>query len=497
MREVSLFIPEGQCVVLTGPSGCGKTTITRLVNGLIPAAYEGTLTGEVRVAGRAMADWEMHELCHVVGSVFQNPRSQFFNLDTTSEVAFGCENVGLTRDEIHARVDNAFTALGIEHLRDRGIFDLSGGQRQMVALASAYALGPDVFVLDEPTASLDVASMLQLAQVVRRLKAAGKTVVIAEHRLWWLSDLVDRVVVMDRGAVVFDGSASQFAAVPLERRGEWGLRAWSVDELLASSGGALGLGAERSEGRLDAPTQSSGVACLSVQGLCAGHARGRQVLSGIDAAFPVGAVTALVGRNGAGKSTLARCVVGLHREAEGRIAFSGEVPARRVRPRFAYLVMQETGYQLFSDRVRGELEDACADARDGGSGVSVDGLLARFDLVAVSERHPLSLSGGQRQRLAIATGIAQGAPYLVLDEPTSGLDRANMDRVAHELRAACAQGIGVIVITHDLELVRAACDAVVPVRDGRAEAAISVAGSTMGRIAAEMGFPDRGWGSVR
>ena len=194
LADVSLSVPAGQCVVLTGGSGCGKTTLTRLANGLIPVSYDGELAGSVRIAGKDAGSWEMDALCRRVGSVFQNPRSQFFNLDTTSEVAFGCENLGLSRAEMHRRVDGAFALLGIEHLRDRDIRALSGGQRQMVAIASVCAMGPDVFVLDEPTASLDVGAMLQLAEAVARLKAAGKTVLVAEHRLWWLAGIADRVV---------------------------------------------------------------------------------------------------------------------------------------------------------------------------------------------------------------------------------------------------------------------------------------------------------------
>lgn len=235
---------------------------------------------------------------------------------------------------------------------------------------------------------------------------------VAEHRLWWLADVVDRVVVMDRGRVAFDGAAREFAALSRERRRAWGLRAWSVDELIDSEGGVSGV---------CGTSLQPGAGCLSVEGLHAGHKGGRRVLSGLDALFPAGAVTALVGRNGAGKTTLARCLVGLHGREEGRIAFSGKTPARRARPRFAYLAMQETGYQLFSDSVRGELEDAAADARGAGSGMSVDDLLARFDLDAVADRHPLSLSGGQRQRLAIAAGIAQGRPIWFLTSRRAAL----------------------------------------------------------------------------
>ena len=228
LADVSLSVPAGQCVVLTGGSGCGKTTLTRLANGLIPVSYDGELAGSVRIAGKDAGSWEMDALCRRVGSVFQNPRSQFFNLDTTSEVAFGCENLGLSRAEMHRRVDGAFALLGIEHLRDRDIRALSGGQRQMVAIASVCAMGPDVFVLDEPTASLDVGAMLQLAEAVARLKAAGKTVLVAEHRLWWLAGIADRVVVMRGGRVVRDADAAAFARIGEDERARLGLRAWDL-----------------------------------------------------------------------------------------------------------------------------------------------------------------------------------------------------------------------------------------------------------------------------
>ena len=186
LKGVNLSVARGQCVAVTGCSGCGKTTLMRLVNGLAPQAYDGELSGAVRVLGQDAADLGIEGLSLCVGSVFQNPRSQFFNLDTTSEIAFGCENAGLPHDEIHLRVHDAAADLGISHLLDRDIRKLSGGQRQMVALASVHALGPEVFALDEPTAALDVASMRTLAHLVRRLKELGRTVIVSEHRLWWL-----------------------------------------------------------------------------------------------------------------------------------------------------------------------------------------------------------------------------------------------------------------------------------------------------------------------
>ncbi|MDB1805181.1 ABC transporter ATP-binding protein [Eggerthella lenta] len=487
LADVSLSVPAGQCVVLTGGSGCGKTTLTRLANGLIPVSYDGELTGSVRIAGKDAGSWEMDALCRRVGSVFQNPRSQFFNLDTTSEVAFGCENLGLSRAEMHRRVDGAFSLLGIEHLRDRDLRALSGGQRQMVAIASVCAMGPDVLVLDEPTASLDVGAMLQLAGAVARLKAAGKTVLVAEHRLWWLAGIADRVVVMRGGRVVCDADAAAFARIGEDERVRLGLRAWDLARVSPArcGDGSAAPGVRAADEAL----------ALDAVGLEAGYGREAPVLRGAGLRLDAGTVTALVGRNGAGKTTLSRCLVGLHRERAGSVRFRGAEPRCRVRPEHAYLVMQETGYQLFSDTVRGELLGALAHgglrpAPDGADG-QADRALARFGLEDIAERHPLSLSGGQRQRLAIAVGILQGARVLVLDEPTSGLDFGTMGRVADEVRRARDAGACIVVVTHDYEFVCAACDQVAVLEDGVVSDVLPVRGEALGRIRRAIGIDGR------
>lgn len=185
------------------------------MNGLVPHVYAGEVTGCVLVGGTEVAAWTPDELGVRVGSVFQNPRSQFVNLDVASEIAFGCENLGLPRAEIVERVDEAAAALGIRPLLDRSIEELSGGQKQAVIMASALAMRPAVFVLDEPTASLDTASMMRLAEVVAALKAQGKTVIVSEHRLWWLHGVADRVVLMEEGTVTGDWDAASYGALPV------------------------------------------------------------------------------------------------------------------------------------------------------------------------------------------------------------------------------------------------------------------------------------------
>lgn len=438
LKDVSLSVPRGQCVAVTGRSGCGKTTLMRLLNGLAPQVYDGELSGSVRVLDGDAVELGVEGLSLRVGSVFQNPRSQFFNLDTTSEIAFGCENAGLPRDEIQRRVHQAASDLGIAHLLDRDIRALSGGQRQLVAIASVHALGPEVFALDEPTAALDVPSMYALAQVVERLKEMGRTVIVSEHRLWWLRGVADRVVHVEAGRVAHDWTAEEFERMDAAALREMGLRAWRIEDAAATVPPAAA-----PVEPADAP---AGLACsavptpaLSFAELRAGYLRGDDVLRSASGAFASGRVAAIVGGNGAGKSTLARCLVGLHRERAGRVMLGGRSMPYRRRAGKAFLVMQEPGYQLFAHTAERELEAAAACRLGHGDAAlaAAREALERFGLAHLGGRHPLSLSGGERQRLAIAAGVLQGASVLVLDEPTSGLDFGSMQAVPPSSRV-CA-----------------------------------------------------------
>ena len=204
LRDVSLRVLPGTVVVVTGESGCGKTTLTRMANGLIPLAYKGRQRGEVRVSSRTVGSWSTSGLARTVGSVFQNPRTQFVSADVLSEMVFECENLGMGRTEMEHRLAETTELFGIADLLGRSVDGLSGGQRQLVMLACAAMPDPELYVLDEPTASLDVPAMKCLAHAVKRLKAAGKTVVISEHRLWWLADVADRIVVMHEGRIRLD-----------------------------------------------------------------------------------------------------------------------------------------------------------------------------------------------------------------------------------------------------------------------------------------------------
>ena len=435
-------------MLLCGESGCGKTTLTRLINGLVPHFYEGRFSGSVSVAGFDLAVTTPDALAHTVGSVFQNPRSQFFNLDTTGELAFGCENLGLPTEQIRERVQNAAQELGIESLLDRDIFALSGGEKQKLAVASAYALSPEIFVFDEPSSNLDHAACLELAALMKRLKSQGKTLVVAEHRLYYLAELFDRVVYIRGGEIRHDWTRDEFLRLTIAEREALGLRTVSLDALTAENAAV--------------PSTST----LCVDGLSAQYKRGEHVLESVAFDAAPGEIIGIVGKNGQGKSTLARALCGLHKRCGGTVTLDGKPLKLKARAGPCYLVMQESGYQLFTDSVENELR-LSKSKKHRPPAEKVDKILAALHLTALRERHPMSLSGGEKQRTAIGTAMANDARVLIFDEPTSGLDFANMCRVVDVLKQLADDGKVIFVITHDFELLARVCTRAVLLEGGR------------------------------
>lgn len=464
LRNINLTIADGEFVLLCGSSGCGKTTLTRLFNGLIPHYYEGRLSGSVTLDGEMLAVCSLFDISKKVGSVFQNSRAQFFNVDTTSELAFGPENHGLPENVVLSRVAAVASQLGLTALLNRSIFSLSGGEKQKIACGSAAAVGPEIFVFDEPSSNLDADAIADLRHLLKILRAQGKTVIIAEHRLYYLHDLADRVVVMAEGEIKSIYSGEAFRLLDDASRDKMGLRSLALSTLSNVEG---------------APVSQAQEAWV-VRNYHFAYKGQAETLHIAEATFPVGQVTAVIGHNGAGKSTFARCLCGLERRCHGTLSKGMALYSSKARLRHCYMVMQDVNHQLFTDSVWDEVLLSMPE-KDAGSTLAsqqqAEKILQALDLLPFKDCHPMGLSGGQRQRVAIATALAAERPLIVFDEPTSGLDLFHMHQVAAVVEDLSRAGKTVVIVTHDPEFILRSCHNVLHVEKGQVveQYALSVA----------------------
>lgn len=443
VRDIDLNIEDGQFVVFCGESGCGKTTITRLINGLIPHYYEGQMAGEVWVNGEKVSEQPLYDTAAVVGSVFQNPRSQFFNVDTTSEITFGCENLGQPEKDIRERFAKTVRDFRLEKLMDRNIFHLSGGEKQKIACAGVSIMEPDVLVMDEPSSNLDAASILDLRKILAFWKSQGKTIIVSEHRLYYLRGLADRFIYLAEGQVSRDYSAAEFEQLTEQQRSNMGLRTFALERLLPPV----------------LPQQEK--TALALHNFRFAYKNEPETLHIMDCEIPTNRIVGIIGNNGAGKSTFSRCFCGLEKRC-GEIVWNGRKYRPKDRLSTCYMVMQEVNHQLFTESVLDEVLISMEEENQERA----EEILNRLDLLAFKDRHPMSLSGGQKQRVAIASAIASKRSILFFDEPTSGLDYRHMKEVANVLRQVRDAGITVYVITHDLELILDCCTDIIHLEDG-------------------------------
>ena len=438
LKDINLQIESGECVVLAGESGSGKTTISKLINGLIPLYQSGTMAGDVLLGDKNTADMTLAEISRHVGSVFQNPRSQFFNVDTDSEIAFGCENLGIEPEEIRQRVEKSVQDFHLESLLGRNIFHLSGGEKQKIACASVNATDPDIFVLDEPSANLDLKTIADLAEIIKLWKSRGKTVVVVEHRLHYLRDVAGRIVYVKDGRIECEWTPAELEAKGPEYAANLGLRSLRIPNVVAPL-----------EGRMQSIAET-----ITFHNLRFAYQNKHPILDIPELSLPKGKITALLGHNGAGKSTLAQLICGL----------CGSWKQKRASRKLGtYLIMQDVNHQLFTESVLDEVLLGMNPKDESAALEILDGL----NLKSYAEKHPMALSGGQKQRVAIASGVSSNRDLIVFDEPTSGLDYRQMLAVSATLKALANCGKTLFVITHDPELVLNCCHHVIRMDHGR------------------------------
>jgi len=436
LKNINLDINNGECILLCGESGCGKTTLTKVINGLIPHFYEnGKLTGEVIYESKIIADMKMYEIAKLIGSVFQNPKSQFFHTQSNAEIAFGLENEGLPSIEIKNRLEEVIEELKIEDLTNRDVFTMSGGEKQQLAFASIYAMNPKIYVLDEPTANIDESAIEKLTEIIKKIKERGHTIIIAEHRLFFLKELIDRAVYIKNGKIEKMYCAEDFFNLRDEQRIGMGLRTLEKSNLCIPENEYI--------------NESNG---LIVENLRCSF-NNNNVFKNVNFTLKNNDIIGIVGKNGVGKSTLCRCIAGLVKEKGGTIRWNGKKLSPKERRKLCSLVMQDVNHQLFSDSVYNE----CKLGTDNISHERIFKILEQFDLLKYKDAHPMALSGGQKQRLAIVTSILSNKKILIFDEPTSGLDYKRMITVSEHIKALSKEGHCIVIISHDMEFLNITC----------------------------------------
>ena len=464
VRDITLRVDPGEVLLIAGPSGCGKSTLIRAINGLIPHSYRGEAAGSVRIQGRLTTELRLREISLVIGTLLQDPAKQIVGPTVESELAFGPENTGTAPGDIRSKIREVVAETGILHLVGRETAALSGGERQLLAMAGALMSRPRCYVVDEPLANLDPATAGHLLKLLRDLADAGHAVVMVEHRIEEaLAVRPDRVLAMDGGRATYLGPVDGFLAVadpdsvklPFEIVLE---RARSADGLPPSARRA---------------TVDPGPVRLAFEGVHVALGE-RQVLHGVDAALGARQVVAVLGPNGSGKTTLFRTAMNLVPPDAGRVLVDGgdvrHTPIADLARSIGY-VFQSPSQMLFARTVREELlfgpRNLGLELSDP-DGVAMDALrrTGLAEETGILDRPPMTLSFGQQKRLALAIGLALRPRTLILDEPSAGQDHRTA--VAFMSAIAAIPGLeGVYFVTHDVDLALTHADRILVLRDGR------------------------------
>jgi len=422
IKDISFGADAGEVILLTGNSGSGKSTLLKCLNGLIPEITEGELQGKITLRDREYANLKMHELNNDVGSVFQNPRSQFFTENTTAELVFPMENYGYTKEEMGKRLEELVREFSLEKLLDRSIYTLSSGERQMVALASSLTMDQKLLLFDEPSANLDYGNAMKLGRLIQELKQKGITTIVSDHRFFYLNGLIDKVLFMDGGKLTVYHDEEEF------KRSGYNTRSFDIF-------------------RLDTPfrkkpKEPEPVATME-------NVSYKDILKDVNLELCKGETVVIVGANGAGKTTIAKLLCKSIRPDHGKIRVKG----------LPFFIMQDPDYQLFGTSVHNELVIVKKDED------AINQYLDHFNLRKYKHTHPFALSGGQKQRLQIAMAMLCGKEVIIFDEPTSGLDVNSMLSVSSEI-ARLSNEAAVVVISHDYEFIRNVANRIIYLRDG-------------------------------
>ncbi len=477
LNNISLEIEDGEFVLVTGPSAGGKSSLCRCMNGLIPHFYGGKVAGSVEVQGLNTLANSPRELATRVGMIFQDPENQLVTQDVEREIAFGLENLAFPRNLIARRIEESLDTLGIAALRYRPVYELSGGEKQKVAIASVLALHPEVLMLDEPTSELDPKSAEEVLSIVQRLNdELGITVILVEHRLDRVVQHTDRLIVLERGEIVVDGRtrdvlhknyqeiAAAGIGVPPVIKLAHQLKAAGITDMqtpLTVKEGRMMLQEifQKISGELPEPDEKNiGKPVIEVAKLWHVYPDGPTALRNINLKINQGDFVAIMGRNASGKTTLVKHFNGLLLPDRGLVSVDG-IDTRKTTvaglTKKVGFVFQNPNDHLFADTVEEEIGFTLKNLGldNGEVRTRIDEVVTRFKLDEYRKQYPRALSGGQKQRVALASVLAIQPGILVLDEPTRGMEYRLKAELMDFLREYAARGNTVILVTHDVETV--------------------------------------------
>ena len=471
LKNINLEIKKGEFVLISGKSGSGKSTLGSVMNGLIPHYYKGKMQGEAFASGKDISKLLLHEVGHIVGTVFQDPRSQFFTTTTDEEIAFGLQTICKSRDEIKQRVEEVYAELDTPELKGKSVFELSSGQKQKIAIASIYAMNPKVLILDEPSANLDMKATFDLFLILEKLKKKGTTVVLIEHRLYYVKSLFDRFLLMKDGEIAQDLSREEVIHLEGEFWDENGLRTLELEEYRISE--------KKDSYQLnDESISGKGLKFCYSSTTKVGNKQKQYILNHLDFNMECGKALGLIGLNGTGKTTFARVISGLEKIKEGTI-WAGKDKSLNHKDLMdmSYFVFQDSDYQLFSESVLDEMLLGISSKDKKENTQKAQFILNVLGLDKYIDKHPFALSRGEKQRLTIACGMMKQAKIFIYDEPTSGCDKDSMLSVAKLIEEQLKNGTTVLVISHDFEFLANTVSKLWVMGDGKIESVLNMSES--------------------
>ena len=438
IKDIDFYVKDSEVILLAGDSGSGKSTLLKCLNGLIPETVEGSLAGNLYFEDKKYSELRMFELNEKIGSVFQNPRSQFFTTNSTAELVFPMENYGYTKKLMHERLEALTEKFGLHPLLNRNIFEISSGERQLLALASAMALNQKVVIFDEPSANLDYGNAMKLGKIISEMKKSGITVIVADHRFYYLKGLIDRVFLIEEGRL------SQFDSEEEFKKSKYDTRSFDLFDL-------------------DLPVPEKSISTEKIAGLK--NVSYKNILTDISLELKKGEVSVLVGNNGVGKTTLAKLLCKTVKPDNGEVNING----------LPFYIMQDPDFQLFGTSVYNEL----ALVNDNEEAIAAT--LKYLGLYDYKDKHPFDLSGGQKQRLQIGMAMLCDKPLIIFDEPTSGLDIVSMKKVAKET-VRLKENAAVLVISHDYEFIRNVANRIIYLKSGKVHEDFELTDNTLCKL---------------